>query len=94
MGCCDKPSLRYHRKGGGPRCRILFLFAVWVAIVGYALVLHYNQRMTGARRLTEKLSNKLAEDCFDSRTLLKRCWRHERKHACGYALPFKGRKVP
>ena len=66
----------------------------WVAIVGYALVLHYNQRMTGARRLTEKLSNKLAEDCFDSRTLLKRCWRHERKHACGYALPFKGRKVP
>jgi hypothetical protein len=31
---------------------------------------------------------------FASFLLLKRCWRHERKHACGYALPFKGRKVP
>ena len=46
----------------------LFLgLAVLVAITGIVLVLHYNRRMTGARGLADKLSNKLAEDCLDVR---------------------------
>ena len=46
---------------------IFFYFSLGVAFVAVYLVLHYNDRMTGARELAQKLFDHLARDCLDVR---------------------------
>ena len=54
------------------RATLLFLvFSISAAVIGTSLVLFYNRRMTRTRRLMEKLSDKLADDCLDVRKVEK-----------------------